>query len=100
MTLNLFSMPNYTRLHRCSYIIYKILIYFYFYLFKVHVTNLVIISLKMVYSFNPFTSLIPYVLILETSVVNTFAEIMDSFRLSNNVQINNKSIYYANNALY
>ena len=41
-----------------------------------------------------------YVLILEISIVNTYSEIIDHFRLSNNMQINNMSIYYANNALY
>ena len=39
-------------------------------------------------------------LILEISIVNTYAKIKDRFRLSNSVQINNISIYYANNALY
>ena len=61
--------------------------------------NLVIISLKMVYSFNPFMSLNIYVN-LEISIVNTYAEIIDSFRLLNNVQINNMSVYYENNVLY
>ena len=61
--------------------------------------NLVIISLKMVYSFNSFMSINTCVN-LEISIVNTYAEIIDHFRLTNNVQINNTSIYYANNALY
>ena len=39
-------------------------------------------------------------LILEISIVNTCAEIIDRFRLLNNVQINNTFVYYANNALY
>ena len=39
-------------------------------------------------------------LILEISIDNTYAEIINSFRLSNNAQINNTSVYYANNALY
>ena len=37
---------------------------------------------------------------LEISIVNTYAEIIDRFRLLNNVQINNMSVYYANNAIY
>ena len=37
---------------------------------------------------------------LEISIVNTYAEIIDHFRLLENVQINNTSAYYANNALY
>ena len=37
---------------------------------------------------------------LEISIVNTYAEIIDLFRLLNNVQINNTSVYYANNAFY
>ena len=61
--------------------------------------NFAIISLKMVYSFDPFMFLI-HVLILEVSIVNTYAEIIHHFRLLNNVQINNKSVYYANSALY
>ena len=56
-------------------------------------------SLIMVYSFNPFMSLNIYVN-LEISIVNTYAEIIDHFRLLNNVQTNNTSVYYANNSLY
>ena len=56
----------------------------------------IIISLKMVYSFNPFVSLNICVNI-EFSIVNTYAEIIDRFRLLNNVQIINMSVYYANN---
>ena len=37
---------------------------------------------------------------LEISIVNTYAEIIDRCRLLHNVQINNMSLYYANNALY
>ena len=62
--------------------------------------NLVIISLKMVYSFNPFMSLDICVNLEISIIVNTYAEIIDHFRLSNNMQINNTSIYYADNALY
>ena len=61
--------------------------------------NMVIISLKMVYSFNPFMSL-NICVNFEISIVNTYAEIIDHFRLLNNVQTNNMSVYYANNALY
>ena len=61
--------------------------------------NLVIISLKMAYSFNPFMSL-NICVNLEISIVNRYAEIIYCFRLLNNVQINNTSVYYANNALY
>ena len=61
--------------------------------------NLVVISLKMVYSFNPFMSL-NICINLEISIVNTYAEIIDHFRLLNNVEANNMSVYYANNALY
>ena len=61
--------------------------------------NLVIISLKMVYSFNPFMSL-NICVNLEISIINTYAEILDRFRLLNNVQTKNTSVYYANNALY
>ena len=61
--------------------------------------NLVIISLKMVYNFNPFMSH-NICVNLEISIVNTYAEIIDRFRLLNNVQINNMSVYYSNNALY
>ena len=61
--------------------------------------NLVIIELKMVYSFNPFMSL-NICANLEISIINTYAEIIDRFRLLNNVQANNTSVYYANNALY
>ena len=60
--------------------------------------NLVIISLKMVYSFNPTMSLT--CVNLEISIVNTYAEIIDRFRLLNNAQTNNTSVYYANNAAY
>ena len=53
----------------------------------------------MVYSFSPFMSL--HICVnLEISVVNTYAEIIDRFRLLNNVHTNNMSVYYANNALY
>ena len=51
----------------------------------------------MVYSFNPFVFL-NICVNLEISIVNTYAEIIDPFRLLNNV--NNMSVYYANNALY
>ena len=61
--------------------------------------NLVIISLNVVYSFNPFMTF-NICVILEISIVNTYAEIIDRFRLLNNVQISNTSVYYANNALY
>ena len=61
--------------------------------------NLAIISLKMVYSFNPFMSL-NICVNLEISIVNTYAEIIDRFRLLNNVQTNNMSVYYANNDFY
>ena len=61
--------------------------------------NLVIISLKMVYSFNPSMSFNTCVN-LQISIVNTYAEIIDRFRLINNVQTNNMSVYYANNAPY
>ena len=53
----------------------------------------------MVYSFNPFMSLSTCVN-LEISIVNTYAEIIDRFRLLNNVQANNTSVDYANNAVY
>ena len=53
--------------------------------------NLVIISLEMFYSLNHLCPL-TYMLILEISIVNKYAEIIDRFRLSNNVQINNISI--------
>ena len=33
-------------------------------------------------------------------IVNTYAEIIDCFRLLNNVQTNNTSVYYVNNSLY
>ena len=39
-------------------------------------------------------------LILELSIVNTYAEIIDRFRLLNNVQVNNMFVYYTNSALY
>ena len=61
--------------------------------------NLVIISLKMVYSFNPIISL-SICVNLEISIVNTNAEIIDRFRLLNNVQTNNMPVYYANIALH
>ena len=61
--------------------------------------NLVIISLKMIYSFNRFMSL-NICVNLEISIVNTYVEIIDRFRLLNNLQTNNTSVYYANNALY
>ena len=60
--------------------------------------NLVITSLKMVYSFDPFMSL-NICVNLEINC-NTYAEIIDRFRLLNNEQTNNMSVYYANNALY
>ena len=53
----------------------------------------------MVYSFNPFMSL-NICVDLEISIVNTYAERIDRFRLLNNVQTNNTSVYYANNDLY
>ena len=37
---------------------------------------------------------------LKIYIVNTYAEIIDHFRLLNNVQTNNMSVYYAKNALY
>ena len=61
--------------------------------------NLVIISLKMIYSFNRFMSL-NICVNLDISIVNTYAEIIDRFRLLNNLQTNNTSVYYANSALY
>ena len=61
--------------------------------------NLVIISLQMVCSLNPFMSL-NICVNLEISIVNTYAEIIDRFRLFNNVQIHNTSVHYENNALY
>ena len=53
----------------------------------------------MVHSFNPFMSL-NICVNLEISIVNTYAEIIDHFRLLNNVQTNNTCVYYATNALY
>ena len=57
--------------------------------------NLVITSLKMVYSFNPFMS--PNICVNLEINCNTYAEII---RLLNNEQTNNTSVYYANSALY
>ena len=61
--------------------------------------NLVIISLKLVYCFNPFMSL-NICVNLEISIVNTYGEIIHRFRLLNSVQTNNTSVYYENNTLY
>ena len=52
----------------------------------------------MVYSFNPFMSL-NICVNLEISIINTYAEIIDCFRLLNNMQTNYTSVY-ANTALY
>ena len=84
MTLNL-TFNSYPLLQCCSYIIYKIIIcaLFVFISFYVYSMNFVPISLKTFYSaiLCPLT----LVLILEISVVDTCAETIDRFRLSDNI---------------